>query len=53
MPGHCHHLSPVGTARKEKATQNWAPGQKVEPQAWGWPLEKKAQLETLLGCVTY
>lgn len=41
MPGQCHHLSPVGTARKEEATQNWAPGQKVEAQAWGWPLGKK------------
>lgn len=48
MPGQCHHLSPVGTARKEKATQNWAPGQKVEPQAWGWPVRDLALLRDLL-----
>lgn len=54
MPGRCHHLSPAGTARKEKATQNWALGQTVEPHAWGWPLEKKGPgLETVLCCVTY
>lgn len=40
MPGQCHHLGPVHTPRKETATQNWAPGQVVGLQAWGWPLDK-------------
>lgn len=54
MPGQCHRLGPAGTARKEKATQNWAPGQTVEPHASGWPPEKKGPgLDTALRCVAY
>lgn len=54
MPGQCHHLSPAGTTRKEKATQNWALGQSLEPCARGWPPEKKGpQWETGLRWVAY
>lgn len=54
MPGQCRHLGPAGTAGKEKATQNWAPGQTAEPHAWGWPREKKGPgLETVLCGVAY
>ena len=48
MPGQCHCLGPAGTIRIEKATQNWAPAQPVESQAWGWWMEKKEPISPRL-----
>lgn len=58
MPGQCHCLGPVGTARKEKATQNWAPAQTVETEALGCgggggEGRRRTQSETVPCCVAY